>query len=52
MLKGCLEQRWVSYASDDTEAWKCLVLTRALKRVLTTRPIVIVVSENVSRPMG
>lgn len=52
VLPGCLEQRWVSCAGDDGEAWRCILLSRAIKRTLSTRPLVIICSEGVSRAMG
>ncbi|XP_021946582.1 phenolphthiocerol synthesis polyketide synthase type I Pks15/1-like [Folsomia candida] len=47
-----LKQYWVSYAGDESEVWKCVLLARALRRSLTTRPLVVIVSDNVSHDLG
>lgn len=44
-------QRWVTAAENDTEAWKCLVIVRALRRILTTRPLIAILGNHVTREM-
>ncbi|XP_021946548.1 phenolphthiocerol synthesis polyketide synthase type I Pks15/1-like [Folsomia candida] len=51
-MSSCLKQHWVSYAGDEGEVWKCVLLARALRRSLTTRPLVVIVSDNVSHDLG
>ncbi|XP_035707663.1 mycocerosic acid synthase-like polyketide synthase [Folsomia candida] len=43
---------WVSYASNDKEALKCIGLARSLKRTLTTRPLMVITSVQVGREMS
>ncbi|OXA61404.1 Glycogenin-1 [Folsomia candida] len=47
---GC--QFWITYAGDDKEAWKCIGLARSVKRTLSTRPLGVILSDNVSLDMG
>ncbi|XP_035705542.1 phenolphthiocerol synthesis polyketide synthase type I Pks15/1 isoform X2 [Folsomia candida] len=51
-MSSCLQQRWVTYAGNDEEAWKCFLLARSLKRSLTTRPLCVIISDKVSLALG
>ncbi|XP_035716828.1 narbonolide/10-deoxymethynolide synthase PikA1, modules 1 and 2 [Folsomia candida] len=42
---------WITFAEDDTDAWKCIALVRSLKASISTRHAVILLSKNVSQNM-
>ncbi len=45
------EEAWVTLATNDSYALGALVVSRSLKRVQTTRKLVVMITPGVSGPM-
>ena len=46
-----LNQAWVTLAQSNLDAFQSILLANSLKQVLTTRKIIILISENVTCEM-